>query len=308
MSLDVSIVIVNHSGDQLTTDCLDSLMAAKSFGGLLHVLVVDNGSPKNYQLPKRFVNNRSIDVSLMRSESNLGFTGGNNMGIHAAIERYNSDFVLLLNNDTTVEPYFLFHLLECARLQPSAGLICPKIYFAKGHEFYPDSYSRTQRGKVLWYAGGSIDWRNLDTFHRGVDEVDVGQFADQQTSDFATGCCLLIRREVLEKIGFLDKKMYLYYEDADWSQKARPFGYTIGYCDKSIIWHINAGSSNGPGSLMQTYYQTRNRLVFFWRYGSNRARVTVLRLSARLLQSGTKTERLAVWHFLTGKRGKQPLS
>ena len=308
MSLDVSIVIVNHSGDQLTTECLDSLSQMKSIDGKIHVFVVDNGSPHEYVLPKRLQELKVFDVVLLRSESNIGFTGGNNMGIHAAIERFNSDYVCLLNNDTYVDPLFLHKLLQCALEAPSAGIICPKIYFAKGHEFFPASYERSQKGKVIWYAGGSIDWQNLDNFHRGVDEVDVGQFAGQESSDFATGCCALIRRETLEKIGFLDKQYFLYYEDADWSQKAIAAGYHIGYCDNAHVWHINAGSSQGPGSLLHLYYQTRNRLLFFWTYGSNRTRLTVARLAIDFLLHGEKIQKLAVWHFLTGKRGKQPLS
>ena len=308
MTLDVSIVIVNHSGDQYTTGCLDSLLNLAQTSDAIHVFVVDNGSPHNYELPKRFTATKTFDLTLLRSESNLGFTGGNNMGIHAAIERYNSDFVLLVNNDTLVDPNCLQSLLHFAQQYPNAGIICPKIYFAKGHEFHSLSYARSEKGKVIWYAGGAIDWANLDCHHRGVDELDRGQFALQIVSDFATGCCALIRRETLEKIGYLDKQFFLYYEDADWSEKSIRSGYQIGYCDSAIVWHINAGSSQGPGSTIQLYYQTRNRLIFFWRYGSNRVKLTVARLAIQFLISGTKLQKLAVWHFLTGKRGKQPLS
>lgn len=308
MTLDVSIVIVNHSGDELTNACLDSLANVQLGEEAVHVIVVDNGSPQNYELPKRFVNTPVFTTTLLRSQSNLGFTGGNNMGIHAAIERYNSDFVLLLNNDTIVEPSFLRQMLNFAATHPAVGIIAPKIYFAKNHEYFANSYSRSEKGKVIWYAGGSVDWSNLDCFHRGVDELDRHQFANQVESDFATGCCALIRRETLEKIGFLDKRFFLYYEDTDWSQKAKKFGYRIGYCDNAVIWHVNAGSSDGPGSSLHQYYQTRNRLLFFWRYGSYRTRLTVLRLALRLLVSEERLQQLAVWHFLTGKWGKQPLS
>lgn len=308
MSIDVSIVIVNHSGDQLTTACLDSLLSIQPIEGSLHVLLVDNGSTRNYELPKRFTATKLFSMTLLRSESNLGFTGGNNMGIHAAIEQFNSDYVLLLNNDTVVEPKFLNNLIDFAQQHPEFGIISPKIYFAKGKEFFSSSYARSEKGKILWYVGGSIDWANLDCFHRGVDEIDRGQFVSQITSDFATGCCALIRRDALEKIGFLDKRFYLYYEDTDWSQKAKSVGYQIGYCDTAVIWHINAGSSQGPGSQVHQYYQTRNRLLFFWKYGTYRTRLTVLNLAGRLLTKGNQHQKLAVWHFLTGKLGKQPLS
>lgn len=307
MSTDVSIVIVNYSADALTTACLDSLLEAE-VEGVLHVIIVDNGSPSPYVLPRRVVSSTKFSTVLLRSESNLGFTGGNNMGIHAAIERFNSDFVMLLNNDTIVDKHFLTRLLTFARLHPSAGIISPKIYFAKNREFHSSSYARSEKGKVLWYAGGSIDWKNLDCFHRGVDELDRGQFAVQTTSDYATGCCALVRRETLEKISYLDKRFFLYYEDTDWSQKAKQFGYSIGYCDDAVVWHVNAGSSQGAGSDIHQYYQTRNRLLFFWRYGTARTRVTLVRFALTLLTTGSKLQHLAVWHFLTGKLGKQPLS
>lgn len=305
MSYDISIIIVNYNQTELTLACLESLADLERGQHKIHTIVVDNGSPEELKVPRRYLD---ADVHLLRSDSNLGFTGGNNMGIHAALERHNSEFVLLLNNDTIIDKKAINKLCEFAQVHPEAGLICPKIYFFPGDEYHKKSYSRTEKGKVIWYAGGSIDWNNLHNFHRGVDEVDHGQFDQQTSSDFATGCALFIRREALEKVGLLRKEYFLYYEDADWSLRAQRMGYQIGFAAQAKVWHHNAGSSGGAGSALHEYYQTRNRLLFFWTFGNWNTRKTVLGLTLRLLTKGSKMERRAATDAVLRRFGKQPIA
>lgn len=301
----IAIVVVHYQTDADTVECLRSLRKARHPGLSVQTVVVDNGSPKRLKLPQDF--RRARNFELIRSNSNLGFTGGNNLGIHYAIEKYNSEYILLLNNDTLVKPDFLEKLYQFFQDYPEAGLASPKIYFAPGYEFHKNSYSRAQRGRVLWYAGGSLDWQHLVLFHRGVDELDRQHFDHQTTSDFATGCCLMIKREVLEKIGTLDKKFFLYLEDADFSLRARRAGYEVGFCSQSVVWHKNAGSSGGAGSRLHEYYQTRNRLLFAFSHGDWRVWWTALRLIGQWLWQGDEVYRQAVWHALTGQYGKQPI-
>ncbi|NCN24420.1 MAG: glycosyltransferase family 2 protein [Candidatus Pacebacteria bacterium CG10_big_fil_rev_8_21_14_0_10_42_12] len=298
----ISILIVNYNNHKRTNLCLRSLESISHPSFSYTVLIVDNGSQEIYSLPREF-NRKKFQV--VRSDANLGFTGGNNLGLHTAIEKFNSDYVVLLNNDTLVDPNFLETLFQAAEDDPSVGLVSPKIYFTKNMEFHSESYKRNELGNVLWYAGGSIDWEHLAAFHRGVDEIDRGQFANQTESDFATGCCVLIRREILEKVGYLDKKYFLYLEDVDLSIRARLFGYSIRYCDKAVIWHDNAGSSGGSGSNFHIYYQLRNRLYFFFQYGSLKTRINALRLFIDKAINGTSLERRALWHVITLQSGKQ---
>ncbi len=305
MAYDISIIVVNYNQAALTLKCLDSIAAMDTGGHNIHTILVDNGSQEELKLPKRYLDN---DVELLRSASNLGFTGGNNMGMHAALERHNSEFVLLLNNDAVLDKRAVIQLCKYAEAHPTAGLICPKIYFFPGDEYHNKSYSRSQRGKVFWYAGGSIDWLNLNNFHRGVDEVDLGHFDPQLFSDFATGCALFIRREALEKVGLLQKKYFLYYEDADWSMRARRMGYDIGFASNAKVWHHNAGSSGGAGSALHEYYQTRNRLLFFWTFGDWKTRKTTISLALRFLLNGTKMERRAATDAILRRYGKQPIT
>ena len=268
------------------------------------VFVVDNGSPENYRLPAKLSKKQ---FTLLRSDANLGFTGGNNLGIHTAIERFDSEYVLLLNNDTEVATDFLKILFQFTESHPRMGVVSPKIFFSPGKEFHTNSYKIDERGSVLWYAGGSIDWDHLVAFHRGVDEIDRSQFARQELSDFATGCCVLIRREVLEKAGFLDRRYFLYLEDVDLSMRARQFGYQVGYCDAAKIWHLNAASSGGSGSQFHLYYQLRNRLFFFFYYGTWQVKLRVVKILFQRLIQGNRLEHKAIWHFLTLQDGKQPV-
>ncbi len=263
--LHVSIIIVHYSGEADTIECLQSLKKIKHPHFSYSVVVVDNGSKDTLQLPKKLL---SSNVLVLRSDTNLGFTDGNNLGIKNAIENFAPDYLLLLNNDTTVDPHFLNELVKAAEKEPEAGMVSPLIYFSPGREFHKGSYTLDQIGNVIWYAGGSVDWNNLDCFHRGVDEVDRGQFDAQEQSEFATGCCVLIPRKVTESVGLLDARYFLYLEDVDWSMRIHNAGYKLIFCPSAHVWHKNAGSSGGAGSGLHQYYQTRNRLFFFTKYGS----------------------------------------
>lgn len=298
----ISIVLVHFNTDKETKLCLQSLLKVAVKGCQVQVIVVDNGSKVPFELS---VAAQRAGYELLRSEKNLGFCDGNTLGIQVALSKYQSDYVVLLNTDTQVDPKFLQHLYQFAQDRPKVGMVTPKIYFAPGREYFTESYQKQEHGSVLWYAGGSIDWRNIFAFHRGIDEIDRGQFDAQTSSDFATGCCVLIRREVIERIGSLDDAYFLYLEDVEWSQRAKQFGFEIGFCATSKVWHINAGSTQGAGSPIAVYYQTRNRAWFFWMYGSWRTKLTVLSWVARTLRFGSATERNAILDAVLGRMGKQ---
>jgi GT2 family glycosyltransferase len=300
----VSVVIVHYNSEKETRDCLASLKQIQKDDLSLSVVVVDNGSKEQLVIGE---DNMPKKTTILRSDANLGFTSGNNLGISHAVKNDNPDYILLLNNDTTVDPSFLIELVQASQAREKLGVMVPKIYFSPEREFHKESYTPDQIGKVLWYAGGSLDWRNLDAFHRGVDEFDRGHFNHQSESDFATGCCILIPREVLEKVGMFDDKYFLYLEDVDLSIRIQKAGYPIYFCPSAVIWHKNAGSSGGSGSALHQYYQTRNRLYFYWKYGQFRTQFTAAKYAARLLKSGTSIEKRAVLDWVMGRMGKQAI-
>lgn len=300
----VSILIIDYNGQEDTRQCLKSLLKVTHPDFTFSVIVVDNGSKESLTIP---ANEQSPQTHILRSDANLGFTDGNNLGYNFAQEHYHPDYILLLNNDTTVAPNFLSNLLKCAAQNEKVGLVTPKIYFSPNREFHYSSYDAKERGHVFWYAGGSIDWRNLDAYHRGVNEVDRGQFDQQKESDFATGCAVLIPQEIIQKIGFFNPEYFLYLEDVDLSLRAQLAGYPIYFCAEAVVWHNNAGSSGGAGSTIHQYYQTRNRLYFFFHYGSWRVKLTTLSFAFRLLLRGSTTQRRGVFDWLVNRMGKKPL-
>lgn len=300
----VSIILINYNSSEDTVECLESLVQIKTPNCKYTIIVVDNASKDVFELPASL---EKSNIEVVRSDANKGFTGGNNLGIYYGIEKYNSDYVLLLNNDTTVDADFLKELVKTAESDPRIGMVGSKIYFSKGREYHTNSYEKAELGKVLWYAGGSIDWNHLAAFHRGVDEVDRGQFDTQTESDFATGCSVLVKREILEKVGTFDKRFFLYLEDVDWSVRVTKAGYKVAFCPNSLVWHKNAGSSGGSGSKMQEYYQTRNRFLFTFKHGTWHEIIVAVRIALKLFFTGNSTQRQAVLHFCMMQFGKQAI-
>lgn len=303
----IAIIIVHYNTDQDTTECLESLAKVRIGNWEQHIYVIDNGSKEPYQLPNKKI---PANVELLRSESNLGFTGGTNLGMQDALAFFQPDYMLLLNSDTLMEPDFLLQLFAAAEVNPQVGLYNPIVYFAKEYEFHQKSYKKNDLGNVIWYAGGSIDWTHLAGFHRGVDEIERGHFLPSHTtqleSDFATGCCVLIRREVIETIGFMDDSFFLYWEDVDYSLRAKQAGFKVVCEPTSVIYHKNAGSSEGAGSKLQQYYQTRNRLAIALKYGTWKTRLQACKVAFKYVFESEVTAR-AVFDAVFRRMGKQPI-
>lgn len=293
----VVISILHFNTPKETSECLFSLSKINKQGMNIEVVVIDNASREVYKLPK----NIDLNVHLIRNEKNLGFAGGHNMGLGYGLQK-KSDYILILNNDTHVDKNFLTIL--CKEIEnEEIGAVVPKIYFTKGHEFHKERYSENDRGKVIWYAGGVIDWNNVISSHRGVDEVDKGQYDTKEPTEFATGACILFKSEVIKKTKGFDDRYFLYYEDGDLNLRIKKLGYKILYVPNSIIWHNNAGSS-GSGSVLQDYYISRNRLLFGMTYAPMRSRIALLRESIKILISGRKWQKIGVRDFYLRKFGK----
>lgn len=297
----LAIVILHFNGKEDTLECLESIKKLSRDNYDLLNIIVDNGSKENFRLEEFSLKNEKIKI--IRSDKNLGFAGGNNVGIKYALDQ-GASYVLLLNNDTVLDKNLIKELLKAVQSTDQVGIAVPKIYFAKGFEYHKDKYKEEDLGKVIWYAGGNMDWKNVIGYHRGVDEVDHGQFDVAEETDFATGCCMLVRKEAFEKIGLLDEKYFLYYEDSDFSQRIKNAGYKIVYDPKAMLWHKNAGSAGGSGSSLQDYYITRNRLRFGSEYASFRTKLSLFRESVSLLVKGRTWQKKGVLDFYLKRLGK----
>jgi hypothetical protein len=294
----VAIIILHFSHKDLTSQCLDSIAKLRTTGFILETIVVNNNPKENLEsLKKKFPK-----IVLLKSQKNLGFAGGNNLGIKKALKD-KADFLFILNNDTILDRNLLVSLLETANREKQSGIIAPKIYFAPEHEFHYDRYQPQERGKVIWYAGGLIDWQNIICSHQGVDEVDHGQYDMLSETDFASGCAFFVKKEVFKKIGFFDENYFLYLEDVDFCQRAKKAGFKIFYESKAKLWHINAGSS-AVGSQLQDYYLSRNRLIFGLKYAFLKTKFCLIKESLVLLRKGRVWQKTAVRDFYLRKFGQ----
>ena len=243
----VGIVIVNWNGKQVTLECLESLRLVTYANHT--VILVDNGSTDGSReaIAKGFP-----EVTLIDSGSNLGFSGGNNIGIKRALDD-GADAVLLLNNDTVVAPDFLEPLVAALTSDSMIGAVNSKIYYHAEPE-------------KIWSAGGMIDWSTGITHQRFVDEIDSGQADECVDIDYAVGCAVMARREAIERAGVLDDDFFLYYEETEWCQRIRRAGFRIVYVPASRVWHKVSTIVSNPERLI--YYYCRNRLLFLKRTGA----------------------------------------
>ena len=303
----IFVVILNFNGKDFTLDCLTSLQYIKKpQGAEISLVVVDNASTDG---SVEFLRERYKDlpagkagVKILKNKENFGFAEGNNVGIRYSLEN-GADFVFILNNDTLADENLIVQLIEIVK-KTNAGIVGPKIYFAPGHEFHKARYKKNERGRVIWYAGGIMDWENILASHRGVDEVDHDQYNRVEETDFISGCAILVRKEVFEKIGFFDPKYFLYWEDNDFCQRARKAGFKLWYAPEAKLWHLNAGATGGSGSNLQEYFISRNRLLFGMRYASLRTKIALIRESLKILFFGRKWQKIGVRDFCLRKFNK----
>lgn len=250
MAPELSIITINYNGLQDTCELLETLPLKDE---RLEVIVVDNAS-KNDETT--LIEQRFPQVTVIRSEKNLGFAGGNNLGIKASHGKY----LFFVNNDTVFkrekgivksEKYASAFQPLIERLESSKkiGAVCPKIRFA-----WDDN--------PIQYAGytplSSITMRNRSI---GFGEPDRGQYDKAHTTPYAHGAAMMVKREVIEKAGLMPECYFLYYEELDWSMMIRRAGYEIWYEPACTIYHKES-QATGQNSPLKTYYITRNRLLF----------------------------------------------
>jgi GT2 family glycosyltransferase len=291
----VAVVLLSWNGRDDTLAALASL-AAVTYPELAPI-VVDNGSSDGIgeALAAAFPS-----VELIRSEQNLGFAEGSNVGIRRALER-GAGYVLLLNNDVEVEPGFVGALVEEARRRPDAGALCSKILYLDP----PD---------LIWFAGASFDPRaGYNGRQRGYRELDDGRFDEVVESDRACGASMLVPRRVLEEVGLFDPALFAYSEDTEWSLRARRAGYHHYVVPASKVWHKVSVASGGESSPATLYYDLRNTLEVCERYAPLGALASARRravlVSAHLAQALLSRRRregvAAVWQGYRDQRASR---
>ncbi|MCX6705783.1 MAG: glycosyltransferase family 2 protein [Candidatus Woesebacteria bacterium] len=298
----VSLIILSWNAGKMTQEELQNVALLDTNGLDAECVVVDNGSTddtqdmlSNYKLP-------NMGYKFIETNLNLGYAGGNNVGLKYAFNG-GSDYAILLNNDVILPKDILTKLVGIAEKDQRIGLLAPKMYFAEGYEFHKDRYKKEDLGKVIWYAGGFIDWDNVYLNHRGVDEVDRGQYDKKEVVDAANGACLLIKNKVIRNIGFLRDKYFMYWEDADYSLRAKIAGWKVVYTPKTCLWH-KVSASSGIGSNLNDYFLTRNRLDFGLKYASLKIKMFLIKESLRFLIAGRTWQKIGVRDYYLGRWGK----
>lgn len=237
------VVVLNWNSREMTANCIRSLeqMQADSY----EIAVVDNGSSDD---SVQYLRCRFPEIVILPQERNLGFAAGCNIGIRFALERH-AKYVLTINNDTIVDAGLLKELLASAQEHAEAAMVSPKIYFAD----LPDR---------LWWAGGTFSlWTGIAK-HIGRKERDRSEFDQDAPIDWATGCAILFRCDVLKQTGLFDELFFAYAEDVDLSLRIKDAGYEIWYAPKAKLWHKEGFvSRKNAGESFRKYLSTRNALL-----------------------------------------------
>ena len=266
----VWIVVLNWNGRDDTLECLDSVAAIEYPN--FEVIIVDNGSIDGSVAA---VQEKFPHLIIRETGHNLGYAGGNNAGIEEAV-RGGADYILLLNNDTVVATDVLDELVKAADNHSDAAAFSPKIY----------SYSEPKR---VWYAGAR--WSRPDgnfQYINNAGELDDGSFPeDAMETDYASGCAMFFRSDMVRRVGVLDPLFFLTFEETDWCYRVRRLGYRCLVIPKAKVWHKGSMSFKGDDSPLYRYFYVRNRLLWAERHLSLGARLAVWRRTLREIWAWT---------------------
>ena len=297
----ISIITINYNGLKDTCELMETLPLDDTS---IEVIVVDNASQQD---EASVIEQRYPQIKVIRSSENLGFAGGNNLGIKASCGKYlyfiNNDTLLSLQGNAVANTKHgmqpeLRYLVERLESDPQIGMVCPKIRFTWGDN-------------LIQFAGYTpLSRVTLRNNAIGFNESDYGQYDTAHPTPYGHGAAMMVRREAIDKAGMMPTCFFLYYEELDWSMMIRRAGYTIWYEPASTIYHKES-QTTGQASPLRTYYITRNRLFFVqrnsplpWRYLSYLYLIFVAGLKAILKDLLTKRSDLAratlrgLWHFI----------
>jgi len=231
----VFIVILNYNGKDVIKKCLSSVFKI-NYPNFEVVIVDNNSTDESFEIAK----SNFSKANFIRNEENLGFASGNNIGIRFALERM-AEYVLILNNDTEVEPDFLEKLIEVGEKEEKAGILGPVIF--------------NGGNKQVWFSKGIISWMTMKSEHSQKIETK-----DYYESDYITGCAMLVKANVFKEIGLFDEDFFLYWEDADFSLRARRTGFKNLVVTASWVYHYEKSEKSIKNKV---YWLVMSGLIFF---------------------------------------------
>lgn len=251
----VCIIILQYANSEDTQRCLDSVKELEYPN--YRIIVVDNASSlKHFNSTRLFIETGQktgyANFEIIQSKSNLGYSGGNNIGIKQAL-KYDADYIFILNPDTFVEKDSLTKLVKACESTKNIGICGPAI---------------SENGQVV--AGGEIEWLKPELHHISAREEQIGK-----TKIYIPGAAMLIKKEVIEKIGLLDERYFLYFEDGDYCLRAQNAGYVLKIIPEALVYHRPSSSTSSLGVPLLLRYHFRNALLFNLKNGPIWAKIAL---------------------------------
>jgi len=253
-------ILLNWNGKTDTLACLESLQKTEY---LAHtVVVVDNGSTDGSQ---EVIASQFPGAIIIQNKENLGFAGGNNVGIEYAMA-HGADYLFILNNDTEVDKNIFGEFIKVAEQGPAAAVLGAKIYYFKPSD-------------RIWYAGAEWSWERAEFGHVGCDQTDNGRDWEKiRPVDYVCGCAMFIKAEVFRKIGLFDARFFILWEESDWCYRALKAGYPSLFVPTAKVWHkVSSTFGNDTRSPRYLYFWWRNRLLFIKRHIPFQRRLSLYR-------------------------------
>lgn len=261
---ELAIILLNYNNVEDTLECVRSI--EENYSEKCTIIVVDNMSSDN---SKEILIKNEDRYKLILNDVNEGFAHGNNIGIKWAMSQ-GFEYVMLLNNDTLVAKQSIERMMMAIKKDKKIGIVSPRIMY------YPNKEN-------IWFDGGQIDWFKFIVLHKNMNKNinDITENKDnEEFVDFITGCCMLIRREVIDSIGYLPEEYFMYYEDVDYCVRVKDGGFKLVNIKDSIIYHKVSSASGGEDSPFSIKWGTRNRIIFMNKY---KQRVSVIKYYGGML-------------------------
>lgn len=283
----VSVILINYNGKDYNDACIASILNS-TVKESIQIVVVDNASTDDslLLLREKWGNNKQIHIITL--DGNYGFSRANNEGIRWSMAQGIKQY-LLLNNDTEISHDTIEQMLSCG--QEEKCIVVPKVLYAGKRD-------------VIWCAGGGFTPVIRKAIQRGLNQKDEGQFDLAQDCLFANGCAFLLSKEIVEQMGYMDERFFLYYEDVEYSMRAAAAGITIRYCADAVVYHKVNGATGGNANPANAYYITRNWLLCnslsMWDCGKKAGKLQFLLFL--IYFTINRSVWLLIW-FCQGKRG-----
>ncbi len=300
---EIAVIILNWNNAPDTLECLESVYKSKSVS--FSVYVVDNGSTDD---SLNTIRSAFPQAQYIKNKANLGFAEGNNRAIEIALKE-KANYIFLLNNDAIIHEKTLSILRETAEKNPQAAVLGPKVYFY-------------DKPSTIWYGGGDWDPARASVYHHdwGVEEHEATK-TETESTGYICGCTFFARAEILKKIGLMDPRFFLNWEEIDWCWRMKKVGYCCLYVPEAKAWHkISRSFPDGKKGAFWLYFYWRNRLLWMERHLDRREFFSLLReiiwpQTIRLVKDACsknpKPARAAlrgIFHYLRRRFGPPPSS